>query len=180
MYALENLKQNIFFSSSEVGSQCCTALREMGDELSRNRSAKYHRLSKWTQHTDCGGLYHVKDGTIELLVDKELSAVFNTKGKGLKRSEKRRSHGPSSVMMKSLWRIISSRKKVSVSIYVLQEIIYLRITTRDHSEVNDIKEGYKKAKGKSVKVANSNVMPTHVAWISLVSVFGVSGVVSGI
>ena len=133
----------------------------MGSKWFRNRSESDHRSSEWTQHTDCGDLYHVAESVfdlfvaIQLLVDKEVSAIFNTKGKGLEVVKKEKlSWACSDDDVQSLWHIIISPSTVeeeSVSQQLLQEIVCLWITTRGHSKVSKIKEDYKKAEGKSVK-----------------------------
>ena len=58
--------------------------------------ASEHRSSEWTRLTDRGGLYHVEDivydlfVAIELLANKELSTIFEAKGKGLEKVKKER------------------------------------------------------------------------------------------
>ena len=151
-YVIRKLEKKYSRSSSEVGTQCCTALREMGAKLSRNRSESDHRSSEWTQRTDRGSLYHVRDSVfnlfvaIELLVDKELSAIFNTKGKGLEKVKKEKlSWACRDDDVQSLWYIIISPTTIeeeSVSQQLLQEIVYLWVTTRGHSKVSKIKEDY--------------------------------------
>ena len=164
-YVIRKLEKKYSRSSSEVGTQCCTALREMGSKLSRKRRESDHRSSEWTQHADRGGLYHVAESVfdlfvaIEVLVDKELSAIFNTKGKGLEKVKREKlSWVCSDVDVQSLWHIIISPSPIEeerVSQQLLQEIVYLWITTRGHSKASKIKEDYKKAKGKSVKGKHS-------------------------
>ena len=132
----------------------------MGGKL-KTGIASEHRSSDWTKLTDRGGLYHVEDmdtKLFELIVDKELSAIFEAKGKELENVKKEKlSWICSDEDVQFLWCMISPAtiEQESISQQLLQEVVYLWITTRGHSKGSKIKEDYKRAKGKSVKGKHS-------------------------
>lgn len=92
-YVIRKLERKYAHLKTEEAAECCTAVREMGRKLKPGTSCE-HQSSDWTKLTDRGGLYHVEDMvyelfvTIELIVDKELFAVFDTHGKGLEKVRK--------------------------------------------------------------------------------------------
>ena len=156
-YVIRKLESKYSRLTTEEASECCTALREMGGKLITSE----HQSSDWTKLTDRGGLYHVENigyelfVTIELIVDKELSAVFEAKGKGLEKEKLSWVCCDEDVQF--LWCMISPAtiEEERVRQQLLQELVFLWITTRGHSKAGRIKEDYKRAKGKSVKGKHS-------------------------
>ena len=93
-YVVRKLEHKYSHQSTQEAIECCTALKEMAGKLKTRDTvpcASEHRSSEWTGLTDRGGLYHVEDTVYDLFVaiehiaNKELSAIFEAKGKGLEK-----------------------------------------------------------------------------------------------
>ena len=96
-YIVRKVERKYSRQATQEGIECTAALKDMAGKLkTRDPSAcgNGQRSSEWTRLTDRGGLYHVEDTVynlfvaIELIVDKELSAIFQEKGKGLEKVKK--------------------------------------------------------------------------------------------
>ena len=96
-YVLRKLERKYCCRNTKEATECFKALKEMAEKLTTRDTmacTSNQRTSEWTRHTDRGGLYHVDEivyqlfVAIELLVDKELSAIFEAKGKGLEKVKK--------------------------------------------------------------------------------------------
>jgi hypothetical protein len=126
--------------------------------------ASEHKSSEWARLTDRGGLYHVEDivydlfVAIELLANKELSAIFEAKGKGLEQVKKERlSWLCNDEDIQFLCCMISPTaiECEDTRQHLLREIAYIWITTRGYSKARTIKEDYKRVRGKAVKGKHS-------------------------
>ena len=96
-YIVRKLERKYSSQNIPEAMECSTALKEMAGKLTTRDTSTCssgQRSSEWTRLADRGGLYYVNDivynlfVTIELIVDKELSAIFNAKGKGLEKVKK--------------------------------------------------------------------------------------------
>ena len=162
-YIIRKLEGKYSRIKTEEAAECCTALQEMGGKV-KSKVPSEHQSCDWTKLTDRGGLYHVEDlvyelfVTIELIVDKELSTIFSTKGEGLEKVKKDKlSWVCNDEDVQFLWCMISPAtiEEERVRQQLLQDIVHLWITTRGHSKARRVKEDYKREKGKSVKGKHS-------------------------
>ena len=95
-YIVRKLERKYSRQSTPEAIECTTALKDMAGKIkTRDASAcgSGQKLREWTRLTDCGGLYHVEDIVYNLfvaieLIDKELSTIFQEKGKGLEKVKK--------------------------------------------------------------------------------------------
>ena len=162
-YVLRKLERKYCCRNTKESTECSMALKEMAGKLTTRDTmacTSNQRSSEWTRHTDRGGLYHVDVivyelfVAIELLVDKELSAIFESKGKGLEKVKKEKlSWVCNNDEVQFLWCMISPSALECEDIHqsLLREIAHLWITTRGYSKVRRIKEDYKADKGKTVR-----------------------------
>ena len=164
---MRKLERKYSRQNTQDAIECTTALKEMAGKLKTHDTRtcrSEQRSSEWTRLTDRGGLYHVQDivynlfVAIELLTDKELSAIFESKGKGLEKVKKERlSWLCNDEDVQFLWCMISPTaiESEDVSQNLLREIAHLWVTTRGYSKARKIKEDYKRVKGKTVKGKHS-------------------------
>ena len=163
-YLVRKPERKYFRQKTHEGNQCSIVLKEMAGKLYTSDSRSEQQSTKWTNIVDHGGLYHIDDIVYELfvaleyLVDKELTSIFQARGKGIEKIKK----GRLSLIcndddVQFLWCMISpvTIECEEIRQNLLQEIAHLWITTRGHSKARKIKENYKVAKGKSVKGKHS-------------------------
>lgn len=166
-YIVRKLQRKYSHQRTQEAIECCTALKGMAGKLKTCDNvpcASEHKSSEWTRLIDRGGLYHVEDAVydlfvaIELIANKELSAIFEAKGKGLEKVKKDRlSWLCNDEDIQFLWCMISPTaiECEDTRQHLLREITHLWITTRGYSKARTIKEDYKRVKGKAVKGKHS-------------------------
>ena len=82
----------------------------MANKMSSHKvTSSNHQASEWTSLIDGGGLYYVEDIVyylfiaLDLIIDKELTTIFEKKERALKKSRKRSSLGFVTMMTYNLY-----------------------------------------------------------------------------
>ena len=118
-----------------------------------------HQASEWTSLIDHGGLYYVEDIVyylfiaLDLIIDKELTTIFEKKGKGIEKVKKEKlSWVCDDDDVQFIWCMVSPSTIVEESVRqkLLRDIAYTWITIRGHSKAQRLKE-YKTLKAQTVK-----------------------------
>ena len=163
-YIIRKLEAKYSRQHTHESKECLQTLREMAGKLSTRDTASGSHSNSWTTLTNRGGLYHVEDIVFELFVvlehvaKKELTSIFNTKGKGLEKVKKEKlSWMCDNEDVKFIWCMVSPTtiENEDARHGLLKEIAHLWLTTRGHSKARRIKENYKMAKGKCTKGKHS-------------------------
>ena len=88
---------------------------------------------------------------LEIVIDDELTAIFNSKGKGIERIRKEKlSWVCDSEELQLVWGMIDERDE-DEDLDLLKEIASVWIAMRGYSKARKIKEDYKKTKRSSTK-----------------------------
>ena len=95
-YLVRKPERKYFRQKTHEGNQCSIVLKEMAGKLNTSDSRSEQQSTKWTNIVDHGGLYHIDDIVYELfvalehLVDKELTSIFQARGKCIEKIKKGR------------------------------------------------------------------------------------------
>ena len=150
------------YSRTTAGPNAATyllLLKQMGSKLSESRSS-VSCCSEWTKLVDRGGLFHVNNSVydlfvyLEMTVDKELTAIFNSKGKGIEKVRKEKLDWLcNNDEVQLVWSMISTLDDDDDDLEqdLLREIASLWITIRGYSKARKIKEKYKREKATATK-----------------------------
>lgn len=157
---IRKLKNKYLKQKGEEGTTCVQILNEMASKISsREVTSTQLQASEWTSLIDRGGLYYVEDivyylfVALDLIVDKELTAIFKKKGKGIEKVKKDKiTWVCDDEDVQFVWCMISpSVTEESVRQKLLQEIAYTWITIRGHSKAQRLKEEHKILKAQTTK-----------------------------
>ena len=139
----------------------------MAGKLSKRPPAteQRHQSSDWTFLVDRGVLYHIDNSVynlfvaIELTVDEQLSVIFQSKGRGIKKVKKENLKWLcEDEEIQHSWSLCTGVNEIedqSIQQALLQEIAYLWVTIRGHSKAKFMKEQYKQKKKECVKLKHS-------------------------
>ena len=147
--------------STKEGIDCKNVLKGMAGKLSANPElASNHSSNEWTNLVDRGGLYRVADlvyylfAALELLIDKELTAVFQSKGKGIEKIQKEKLGWVcEDEEVQFIWCMVSPDILIEESVRqrLLRELTFTYIITRCHSKTARLKEDHKIVKQQTMK-----------------------------
>ena len=163
-YVVRKLELKFSRRSTQEAAECIRVLKDMGGKLKSRETISEHPSTEWTKLIDQGGLYHIDDLVydlfvgIERLANDKLSAIFNSKGKGIEQVKKEKlAWLCNDEDVQFLWCMISPTtiEEESVRQDLLREIVHLWITARGHSKAHAVKEKYKRTKGKTVNKKHS-------------------------
>ena len=94
-YVIRKLETKYVKLKNKEGTECVKVLNEMAKKMSSHKvTSSNHQASEWTSLIDRGGLYYVEDIVyylfiaLDLIIDKELTTIFEKKGKGIEKVKK--------------------------------------------------------------------------------------------
>ena len=160
-HVIRKLESKYVKLKNKEGTECVKVLNEMAKKMSSHKvTSSNHQASEWTSLIDRGGLYYVEDIVyylfiaLDLIIDKELTTIFEKKGKGIEKVKKEKlSWVCDDDDVQFIWCMVSPSTIVEESVRqkLLRDIAYTWITIRGHSKAQRLKEEYKTLKAQTVK-----------------------------